>query len=64
MRTTLTFIGTPLILLASTDITRSQNMGNSDFIAGGRWSGVNDALPGIYKEASDKLARKFKYPEK
>jgi len=34
----------------------------SDFIIGGRWDGVDDALRGVYKEAEEALGRKFKYP--
>lgn len=41
-----------------------ENMKNSDFIAEGRWDGVDDALRGVYKEASEKLGRKFEYPTK
>ena len=41
-----------------------ENMTNSDFIAEGRWGGVDEALRGVYKEASEKLGRKFEYPTK
>lgn len=34
----------------------------SDFIIEGRWDGVDDALRGVYKEASDNLGREFVYP--
>ena len=34
----------------------------SDFIIGGRWDGVDEALRGIYKEASEALGREFEYP--
>jgi ribonuclease Z len=34
----------------------------SDFIVGGRWDGVDDALRGVYKEAEEALGRKFVYP--
>ena len=34
----------------------------SDFIIGGRWDGVDDALRGVYKEASENLGREFVYP--
>jgi ribonuclease Z len=36
----------------------------SDFIKEGKWSGVDEVLRGIYKEASEALGREFKYPEK
>jgi ribonuclease Z len=35
----------------------------SDFIAGGVWSGVDDALRGVYKEASQALGQEFVYPK-
>ena len=41
-----------------------ESMGYSDFIKGGRWGEVDEALRGVYKEASDKLGRKFEYPSK
>jgi ribonuclease Z len=34
----------------------------SDFIKGGRWNEVDEALRGVYKEASDALGREFVYP--
>lgn len=34
----------------------------SDFIEGGVWTGVDEALRGIYKEASEALGREFTYP--
>jgi ribonuclease Z len=34
----------------------------SDFIIGGRWNEVDDALRGVYKEASEALGREFVYP--
>ncbi|CTQ54677.1 Ribonuclease Z [Roseibium album] len=34
----------------------------SEFIIGGRWDGVDDALRGVYKEAEDALGQKFPYP--
>jgi ribonuclease Z len=34
----------------------------SDFIKGGRWGEVDDALRGVYKEASEVLGREFPYP--
>jgi ribonuclease Z len=34
----------------------------SDFIIGGRWSDVDPALRGVYKEASEALGREFPYP--
>jgi ribonuclease Z len=39
-----------------------ENMTNTDFIAGGRWDGVDEALRGVYEEASEKLGQEFKYP--
>jgi ribonuclease Z len=38
-------------------------IGYSDLIAGGVWDEVDDALRGVYKEASEKLGREFKYPK-
>ncbi len=35
----------------------------SDFVIGGRWGEVNEALRRIYEEASEKLGREFPYPE-
>ena len=37
-------------------------MNYSDFIKKGRWSEVDEALRGIYEEASEELGRKFEYP--
>ena len=34
----------------------------SDFITEGRWSEVDEALRGVYSEASEALGRKFEYP--
>jgi len=34
----------------------------SDFIIGGRWSEVDEALRGVYREASEVLGREFVYP--
>jgi ribonuclease Z len=34
----------------------------SDFIIGGRWNEVDDALRGVYEEASEALGREFPYP--
>jgi len=34
----------------------------SDFIIEGRWSEVDEALRGVYSEASEALGRKFEYP--
>jgi ribonuclease Z len=34
----------------------------SDFVKGGRWGEVDDALRGVYQEASEKLGREFPYP--
>ncbi len=39
-------------------------MGYSKFIKDGRWSEVDEALRGVYKEASEALGREFAYPEK
>ena len=39
-------------------------MTNTDFIAGGRWDGVDEVLRGVYKEASEVLGREFPYPDK
>lgn len=39
-----------------------EKMTNSDFIAGGRWDGVDDALRGVYEEASEVVGRDFPYP--
>jgi ribonuclease Z len=34
----------------------------SDFIIGGRWDDVDEALRGVYKEASEAVGREFPYP--
>ena len=34
----------------------------SDFISEGRWGEVDEALRGVYEEASEALGRKFEYP--
>ena len=34
----------------------------SDWVIGGRWDGVDDALRGVYEEASESLGREFPYP--
>lgn len=39
-----------------------ESMGYSDFIIGGRWSGVDEVLRGVYNEASEALGREFVYP--
>ena len=36
----------------------------SDFISSQRWTEVDDALRGVYQEASDALGREFPYPER
>jgi ribonuclease Z len=36
----------------------------SEFIASGQWPEVDDALRGVYKEASEALGREFPYPER
>jgi ribonuclease Z len=36
----------------------------SDFISGGLWDEVDEALRGIYAEASESLGREFPYPER
>jgi ribonuclease Z len=35
----------------------------SDFVIEGRWDEVDEALRGVYKEASEVLGREFPYPE-
>jgi ribonuclease Z len=35
----------------------------SDFIIKGRWKGVDEALRGVYKEASEAFGKEFPYPE-
>jgi ribonuclease Z len=39
-----------------------EDMLYSDFIIGGRWGDVDEALRGIYEEASENLGREFVYP--
>jgi ribonuclease Z len=39
-----------------------EQMTNSDFIAGGRWTPVDDVNRVIYEEASEVVGREFKYP--
>jgi len=39
-----------------------ESLGYSDFIKEGRWGEVDEALRGVYQEASEKLGRKFEYP--
>jgi ribonuclease Z len=34
----------------------------SDFIIGGRWDDVDEALRGVYEEASEAVGREFPYP--
>jgi len=41
-----------------------KSMGYSDFIKKGKWNDVDEPLRGVYKEASEKLGRKFEYPTK
>ena len=41
-----------------------ESLGYSDFIQEGRWGEVDEALRGVYKEASEALGRKFEYPTK
>ncbi len=36
----------------------------SDFISSGRWAEVDEALRGVYAEASEALGREFEYPER
>ncbi|MEE8153885.1 MAG: hypothetical protein V3T53_02870, partial [Phycisphaerales bacterium] len=36
----------------------------SDFVIGGRWGEVDEALRRIYAEASEALGREFEYPKK
>jgi ribonuclease Z len=40
-----------------------ETMTYSDFIKNGRWGEVDEALRGVYKEASENLGREFPYPE-
>jgi ribonuclease Z len=39
-----------------------KSMGYSDFIKAGQWDEVDEALRGVYKEASEILGREFPYP--
>ena len=39
-----------------------ENMTNTDFIAAGRWTEVDDVLRGVYEEASEVIGREFPYP--
>jgi ribonuclease Z len=39
-------------------------LGNSDFISEGRWGEVDEALRGVYEEASEAFGQEFPYPEK
>jgi ribonuclease Z len=39
-----------------------ESLGYSDFIKEGRWGEVDEALRGVYEEASEALGRKFEYP--
>jgi ribonuclease Z len=39
-----------------------ESLGYSDFIKAGRWTEVDEALRGVYKEASEALGREFPYP--
>ena len=39
-----------------------ENMNNSDLIANGRWTDVDDVLRGVYKEASEVVGRELPYP--
>ena len=41
-----------------------KSLGYSDFIKEGRWGEVDEALRGVYKEASEAVGRKFEYPGK
>ncbi|MEP4769826.1 MAG: guanitoxin biosynthesis MBL fold metallo-hydrolase GntH [Roseibium sp.] len=34
----------------------------SEFVLGGKWDGVDDALRGVYKEAEEALGQEFPYP--
>lgn len=40
-----------------------KSLGYSDFIKEGQWSEVDEALRGVYQEASEALGREFEYPE-
>ncbi|MDJ0859809.1 MAG: guanitoxin biosynthesis MBL fold metallo-hydrolase GntH [Dinoroseobacter sp.] len=39
-----------------------EDMTYSDFISGGTWDGVEEALRGVYKEAEEALGQEFPYP--
>jgi len=39
-----------------------EDITNSDFVIGGKWDGVDEALRGVYKEAEKVLGREFPYP--
>jgi len=39
-----------------------EKLGYSDFIKDGRWADVDEALRGVYEEASEALGKKFEYP--
>jgi ribonuclease Z len=39
-----------------------EDMGYSDFVIGGKWDGVDEALRGVYKEAEEALGQEFPYP--
>ena len=41
-----------------------ESMGYTDFIKEGRWGEVDEALRGVYEEASEAVGRKFEYPTK
>lgn len=41
-----------------------KSLGYSDFIKEGRWGEVDEALRGVYEEASKALGREFEYPTK
>jgi ribonuclease Z len=40
----------------------AEDMRYSDFVIGGKWDGVDEALRGVYKEAEEALGQKFPYP--
>ena len=39
-----------------------EKLGYSDFIKEGRWNEVDEALRGVYKEASEALGKTYEYP--
>ena len=39
-----------------------EDMIYSDFVIGGKWGGVDEALRGVYKEAEEALGQTFPYP--